>query len=103
MDFFFFISNSLCRGSIITCGVTVSLNQLKQMRVGKAWLSSAAAGAAVQAAGTKPGSGLPSLGTALPRQPQRWPGPSLLDFVPLLSFLVHSPTVSDLCMSDNIM
>lgn len=44
--FSFFISSSLCRVSIITCGVAVSLNELKQMRGGKAWLSSAAVGAA---------------------------------------------------------
>lgn len=48
MDFLFFISNSLHRVSIITRGVAVSLNELKQMRGGKAWLSSAAV---VRAAG----------------------------------------------------
>lgn len=46
MDFLVFISNSSRRVSIITCGVAVSLNELKQMCGGKAWLSSAAVGAA---------------------------------------------------------
>lgn len=59
LSFFFFslISNSSRRVSIITRGVTVSLNQLKQMRVGKAWLSSAAVGAAVQPVGNPNGAG----------------------------------------------
>lgn len=70
MAFFFLISNSSCRGSVITCGVTVSLNQLKQMRVGKAWLSSAAAGRLCRQQGPNPARGCPRRAPLCPDSPR---------------------------------